>query len=110
MDNFFWNCGTESKIHWKALPKLYLPKASGGLGFHRLKEYNLVLLAKKAWRVSMGAGGVLHVVLRQKYFSGATFFEPRLGSSPSYTWRSIWEARDLLAAGIDGKLEMDILS
>ncbi|KAL0415744.1 UNVERIFIED_CONTAM: hypothetical protein Slati_3406300 [Sesamum latifolium] len=54
--NFFWNCGTESKIHWKAWPKLCQPKTSGGLGFHRLKEYNLALLAKQAWRVSMGVG------------------------------------------------------
>ncbi|KAL0378895.1 UNVERIFIED_CONTAM: hypothetical protein Sradi_3195000 [Sesamum radiatum] len=76
MSNLFWNCGTESKIHWKAWPKLCLSKASGGLGFRRLKEHNL------------------------KYFPGATSFEARLGSSPSYIWRSIWEARDLLAAGI----------
>ncbi|KAL0401240.1 UNVERIFIED_CONTAM: hypothetical protein Slati_4153900 [Sesamum latifolium] len=48
----------------------------------------------------MGIGGVLNAVLRQKYFPEATFFEARLGLSPSYTWRSIWEARDLLVAGI----------
>ncbi|KAL0394339.1 UNVERIFIED_CONTAM: hypothetical protein Slati_4400100 [Sesamum latifolium] len=100
MSNFFWNCGTESKIHWKAWPKLCLPRTSGGLGFCRLKEYDLALLAKQEWRVSMGTRGVLNAVLRQKYFPGATFFEARLGSFSSYIWRSIWEARDLLAAGI----------
>ncbi|KAL0449222.1 UNVERIFIED_CONTAM: hypothetical protein Slati_1478600, partial [Sesamum latifolium] len=64
----------------------------------------LALLAKQAWRVSLGHGGVLSAVLGQKYFPGATFFEARLGSSPSLTWRSIWDARNLLAAGIRWKV------
>ncbi|KAL0342557.1 UNVERIFIED_CONTAM: hypothetical protein Scaly_1918300 [Sesamum calycinum] len=48
--------------------------------------------------------GVLHAILGEKYFLGATFFKARLGSSPSYTWYSIWDARDLLAARIGWKV------
>ncbi|KAL0401022.1 UNVERIFIED_CONTAM: hypothetical protein Slati_4132100 [Sesamum latifolium] len=79
-------------------------EVKGGLGFRRFKEYNLVLLAKQAWRVSMYPGGILLAVLGQNYFPSATFFEARLGSSLLYTWRSIWDARDLLAAGIRWKV------
>ncbi|KAL0446309.1 UNVERIFIED_CONTAM: putative ribonuclease H protein [Sesamum latifolium] len=74
------------------------------MGFRRLREYNLALLAKQAWRVSLCPGTVLHSVLCHKYFPGATFFEARLGVSPSFTWRSIWEARHVIAAGIRWKV------
>ncbi|KAL0430810.1 UNVERIFIED_CONTAM: hypothetical protein Sradi_0707000 [Sesamum radiatum] len=104
MADIFWNWGSESKVHWKAWLTLCLPTVKGGLGFRRLKEYNLTLLAKQASRVSLGRGGILNEVLDQKYFLGSTFFEARLGSSPSLTWRSIWDARDLLAAGIRWKV------
>ncbi|KAL0345659.1 UNVERIFIED_CONTAM: hypothetical protein Sradi_4397200 [Sesamum radiatum] len=104
MTDFLGNCSDESKIHWKAWSKLCLPKAKGELGFRRLKEFNIILLAKQAWRVSMCPGSVLHAILGQKYFPGVTFFEARLGLSPSYTWRSIWDARDVFAARIRWKL------
>ncbi|KAL0456645.1 UNVERIFIED_CONTAM: hypothetical protein Slati_1003700 [Sesamum latifolium] len=62
----------------------------------------------KAWIVALNDGGLLHSILSQKYFPSSTFLEARIGSSPSLTWRSIWGARDVLAAGLrwrvgDGK-------
>ncbi|KAL0433543.1 UNVERIFIED_CONTAM: hypothetical protein Slati_2688600 [Sesamum latifolium] len=104
MANFFWHGGKESKLHWMAWAKLCKSKAQGGLGFRQLKEFNLALLAKQAWRVALCPGNILHAVIGQKYFPGATFFEARLGASPSYTWRSIWDSRDILAAGIRWKI------
>ncbi|KAL0406666.1 UNVERIFIED_CONTAM: hypothetical protein Slati_3980500 [Sesamum latifolium] len=85
MANFFWHGGNESKIHWMAWAKLCKSKANGGFGFHRLKECNLALLAKQAWRVALCPGNILNVVIGQKYFPCATFYEARLGVSPSYT-------------------------
>ncbi|KAL0432092.1 UNVERIFIED_CONTAM: hypothetical protein Sradi_0835200 [Sesamum radiatum] len=84
--DFFWQGGNVTKIHWIAWHKLCLPKEQGGLGFKRLREFNLALLTKQ--------------VLSSKYFRGSTFFEAKLGSTPSYTWRSIWATRDILAAGL----------
>ncbi|KAL0361466.1 UNVERIFIED_CONTAM: hypothetical protein Sradi_3831100 [Sesamum radiatum] len=49
-------------------------KSEGGLGFRRLKEYNLALLAKQAWRVAMHPDTLCHQVLRQRYFPGSNFF------------------------------------
>ncbi|KAL0313070.1 UNVERIFIED_CONTAM: Retrovirus-related Pol polyprotein from type-1 retrotransposable element R2 [Sesamum radiatum] len=65
--------------------------ARGGLGFRRLKEFNLSLLTKQAWRISMYPECLPHQIQSQKYFSGLTFFEARLGSKPSYTW-SYWSS------------------
>ncbi|KAL0377074.1 UNVERIFIED_CONTAM: hypothetical protein Scaly_0825000 [Sesamum calycinum] len=52
----------------------------------------------------MGSRGVLNSILRHKYFPHSSFFESRLRSSPSYTCRSLWGSRDVLAAGFQWKL------
>ncbi|KAL0345945.1 UNVERIFIED_CONTAM: hypothetical protein Sradi_4425800 [Sesamum radiatum] len=100
LSRFFLAGGNVTKIHWIAWHKLCLRKKQGGLGFKRLREFNLSLLTKQAWRVSMCPDSVAHQVLSTKYFQGSTFFEAKLGSAPLYTWRSIWATRDILAAGL----------
>ncbi|KAL0388035.1 UNVERIFIED_CONTAM: hypothetical protein Sradi_2685300 [Sesamum radiatum] len=52
----------------------------------------------------MGSRGVLNSILKHKYFPHSSFFESRLRSSPSYTCRSLWGSRDILAAGSQWKL------
>jgi hypothetical protein len=47
-------------------------------------------------------------VLKSKYFSKGAFITSRLGSNPSYVWRSLWGAKHLVQAGMmwrvgDGK-------
>ncbi|KAL0443901.1 UNVERIFIED_CONTAM: hypothetical protein Slati_2112800 [Sesamum latifolium] len=83
-----------------AWAKLCTSKEEGGLGFRWLKEFNLALLAKQAWRVALEPSSVLNAVLFHKYFPNSSFFDSRLGSSPSYTWKSLWGTRDVLAAGL----------
>ncbi|KAL0355533.1 UNVERIFIED_CONTAM: putative mitochondrial protein [Sesamum radiatum] len=108
MAEFFWKSGSNSATHWLAWEKLCTRKDEGGLGFRRLKEHNVALLAKQSWRVAFQTDSTLSKVLGHKYFPDSTFFEARLGSAPSYTWRSMLATRDLLVAGVrweigDGK-------
>ncbi|KAL0320306.1 UNVERIFIED_CONTAM: putative mitochondrial protein [Sesamum radiatum] len=70
MASFFWNCGHESKIHWKSWAFLCRHKKEGGLGFRRLRECNLALLAKQAWRIAMKTEGVVHSVLSLQWKVG----------------------------------------
>ncbi|KAL0451724.1 UNVERIFIED_CONTAM: hypothetical protein Slati_1150500 [Sesamum latifolium] len=100
MADFFWHGGDVAKIHWKAWPKLCKSRKDGGLGFRRLKEHNITLLAKQAWRIAVNPENMLHNVLSHKYFLGSTFMEARIGARLSFTWRSVWSTRDLIAAGI----------
>ncbi|KAL0451890.1 UNVERIFIED_CONTAM: hypothetical protein Slati_1167100 [Sesamum latifolium] len=77
MANFFWNYGSKSKIHWVTWAKLCTSKEKGGLGFRRLKEFNLALLAKQAWRVALGPSSLLNAILSNKYFPNSSFFDSR---------------------------------
>ncbi|KAL0395358.1 UNVERIFIED_CONTAM: hypothetical protein Slati_4502000, partial [Sesamum latifolium] len=48
----------------------------------------------------MGSRGILHTVLRLKYFPSSNFLEARIGAYQLYTWRSMWDVRDVLVAGV----------
>ncbi|KAL0416761.1 UNVERIFIED_CONTAM: hypothetical protein Slati_3508000 [Sesamum latifolium] len=88
--NFFRGGGTDTKIHWLEWEKLCQGKKDGGLGFRRLKETNLVAINE----------GMLHNVIKQKYFPLSNFFKARIGSYPSFTWKSMLETHELLVAGL----------
>ena len=46
--NFWWGQRTDKrKIAWMSWEKLCAPKSCGGMGFKKLKEFNLALLAKQ---------------------------------------------------------------
>ncbi|KAL0455808.1 UNVERIFIED_CONTAM: hypothetical protein Slati_0920000 [Sesamum latifolium] len=66
MAGFFWNCGRGPKIHWVSWAKMCKGKKEGGLGFRRLRECNIALLAKQAWRIIHSRGENLQSVLGQK--------------------------------------------
>ncbi|KAL0313383.1 UNVERIFIED_CONTAM: hypothetical protein Sradi_5737600 [Sesamum radiatum] len=108
MSNFLSNRGEALKIHLLGWSKLCISCKEGSLGFRRLREFNIDLLAKQAWKIALIPGGTLHSVLRHKYFCQSSFFATGLGSSLSYTWRSVQGTQDLLAAGIRWKTRDDL--
>lgn len=76
------------------------PKSSGGLGFKNIKLFNLVLLAKEGWRLQMDYDSLVFKVLKAKYFPNSDFVHASLGNNPSYTWRSIIAAQELVKNGL----------
>lgn len=81
-----------------------MPKSKGGLGFHDIVSFNKALLAKQGWRLLSRPNSLLATVLKSKYYPHSSFLEAKLGSMPSFTWRSIIGAQDLLKSGVKWKV------
>jgi hypothetical protein len=54
------------------------------------------LLAKQGWRLLHNPYSLAGCILKAKYFPRGSFLNASLGSRPSYAWRSIFSAKDLL--------------
>lgn len=91
--NFWWG-GSETtrKIHWVAKDKLFKPKRDGGMGFRILRDFNLAMLAKQAWRFHTNPHSLLAKCYKAKYYTLTDILQATTGSSPSYAWRSIAQA------------------
>ncbi len=80
--------------------KLCHSKESGGLGFRDLKTFNLALLAKQGWRILQQPQSLVARVFKAKYFHSCGFMEADIGHRPSYAWRSIAMAHEMLQLGM----------
>ena len=97
---FWWGQrGEEKKRAWLSWDKLCEPKERGGMGFKRLQQFNLALLAKQGWRLQTCQNSVLYRVLKAKYFPSCDFLHATVGNNPSYTWRSILVAKPIVEKG-----------
>lgn len=84
--------------------KLCHRKSSGGLSFRDFRDFNLAMLGKQCWRILTRTKSLINQMLKAKYFPMVNFLDAPLGNNPSFTWRSIWEAKLVVAAGAHWKL------
>ena len=80
--------------------KICFPLDKGGLGFRDLHSFNLALLAKQLWRLLHHPTSLLARVLKGRYYRHISPMEVKTSNSPSYGWRSILAAQDLLREGL----------
>ncbi|XP_019191707.1 PREDICTED: uncharacterized protein LOC109186235 [Ipomoea nil] len=101
-NRFWWGGGATGSrgIHWTNWRKLCEPKLRGGLGFKRLHEFNLALLAKQGWRIVIHLDSLVSRLLKAKYFPNCGFMEAKIGGIPSYIWRSILAGQEVLKLGL----------
>jgi hypothetical protein len=101
MQKFWWGQQENfSRIHWMSWSRMGIPKNRGGMGFRDLGSFNTTLLAKQGWRLLKSPISLAARILKAKYFPNGSFLKAKLGSKPSFAWRSIYGARDLLEAGL----------
>lgn len=79
--------------------RLCLKKSEGGLGFRKLHDFNLALLGKQAWRLTTNTDSLVSKIYQSRYYPGGNFITAKLGANPSYVWRSVLAAQDLLKTG-----------
>lgn len=109
MMEYWWsNSQSQHKIHWISHDKMTLPKSAGGFGFRDLELFNQALLEKQAWRLLHDPDCLFSRFFRSRYYRKTSFLLAKLGSRPSYGWRSIFFGRNLLTKGLksvigDGK-------
>jgi len=56
-------------------PRLSAPKACGGLGFKRFREFNIALLAKQGWRILTRPDSLVCRLLKARYFPTSEFLD-----------------------------------
>lgn len=101
LTKFWWNTtqSGKKKIHWASWENLCKHKSIGGLGFKDLHSFNLAMLGKQGWRFQSNPNGLASRVYKAKYFRHGNFLNSKLGANPSFTWRSVWEAKEVVSAG-----------
>ncbi|XP_058755068.1 uncharacterized protein LOC131628221 [Vicia villosa] len=99
--NAFWWCGGSNRngIRWMAWDKLACSKREGGLGFRDFRAFNMAMVAKQGWFIMNNSQALVSRFSKARYFPKTTFFDANLGYNPSFVWRSIWKAREVLTIG-----------
>ena len=69
------------------------------MGFWDIQDFNLALLAKQAWRLIHNTHSLFYRVYKSRYFPNCSFMDAELGNNPSYVWRSLMVARDIITEG-----------
>lgn len=101
MCKFWWraNPNKAQSIHWMSWERMSCRKSYGGMGFHGIREFNIALLGKQAWRLLVYPEKLVSKVFKARYYPKGTFMTTNIGSSPSYVWRSVFEAQSLIKQG-----------
>jgi len=101
LNSFWWghNLANSRGLHWLSLERLSVPKVFGGMGFKGLKAFNMAMVGKQAWKLVSTPESLITRLLKAKYFPRSDYFGASIGHNPSYVWRSIWSAKDVIRRG-----------
>lgn len=106
LNSFWWGSGgdTSKGIKWMSWRKICVRKEVGGRGFRDLHLFNVAMLGKISWRFITDPQALVSRVYKARYFPHSHFLDASLGNRPSYTWASIFEAKDLIRRGVRWKV------
>ncbi|KAL0401118.1 UNVERIFIED_CONTAM: putative mitochondrial protein [Sesamum latifolium] len=69
------------------------------MGFKDLKAFNSAMLAKQIWRLFTKPDALISRFLKGRYYPNTSVMNAQLGSNPSFTWRSIFSAMNIVKSG-----------
>ena len=68
--------------------------------FRDIHAFNLAMLVKQAWRLIHETHLLFYRVYKARYFSSYIFMEVELETNPSFVWRSLLQAREMIREGL----------
>lgn len=71
-----------SRYNWMSWDKMCSTKEIGGMGFRKLRDFNLALLGKQEWDLIANPTSLIVRLLKKKYFHNCS---AQLGFAPSFT-------------------------
>ncbi|XP_050211401.1 uncharacterized protein LOC126661591 [Mercurialis annua] len=89
----FSNLSEKRGISWARLCTI------GGLGFQKVGDFNVAMLARQAWQLTIMSDSLMANFFKARYFPNVSFLEAKLGSNPSFIWRSIFESQLVVRVG-----------
>uniref|UniRef100_A0A803QJD1 Reverse transcriptase domain-containing protein n=1 Tax=Cannabis sativa TaxID=3483 RepID=A0A803QJD1_CANSA len=101
MSKFWWKSQSNSSrgVSWMSWKRLCRHKHKGGIGFRDLQDYNLAFLGKQGWRLLTNESSLVSRIYKARYYPNGSFLSATLGHNPSFIWRSLLEAKDLVRSG-----------
>ena len=73
--------------------------AYGGMSFKKLQGFNIAMLGKQTWRMVVDTSSLVCRYFKARYFHSTSFMDADYGSNPSYIWRSLLAAQQMIHAG-----------
>lgn len=77
-----------------------MTQTCGGIRFQRLQDFNLAMLGKQGWCLMVNPDSLVSHVFKALYFASTDFLNSQLGNSPSFIWRSVFAAKDVILSGV----------
>ncbi|WOG89983.1 hypothetical protein DCAR_0209224 [Daucus carota subsp. sativus] len=102
LTRFWWNSkqASGSQINWMSWERLEKHKSVGGMGFRNFRDFNLAMLGKQGWRFLTNPDSLVSRLYKARYFADGDFLNSSIGHNPSFIWRSIVEAKQILRDGV----------
>ena len=69
------------------------------MGFRDIHAFNLAMIAKQAWRLLHHTHSLFYCVYKARFFPNCSFLEAELVHKPSFVWRSLIAAREVVVRG-----------
>lgn len=106
MNVFWWGYvgGSGKGIIWKNWQYLCSPKKYGSLGFRRIRDVNLAMLAKQAWRFLLQPNTLVAQVFNARYYPNSSFSEAVIGNNLSFIRWSILQSQVIIKDGISWRV------
>jgi hypothetical protein len=76
-------------MHWYTWWKMCTPKKEGDMGFRDMHCFNLAVLAKQIWRLTIDHNSLCAQVLSAKYYPSGDILKIGPKKGASFTWQSL---------------------